>query len=351
MKPKNIFSQENHLIYILVTDTCNVNCDFCMCKNKRKGDSLNVCGIVKKNLKELISKCKLIGISGQGDPIFNQDAVFEILKMGSMNKQFELITSGNIPGKKLINFIKKMERIVKNNNSFLRLRFSLDRYHLSKITYNPFLQAIRYFLNERHSHLELMFRSITTDKDFVEKYIFKELRKANLSFKLKKIDALKTKLAINNQSFFICYQNIVNPINYGIKDKYDLNKYISLLEKKYGKDFTLGYMGVGKKRGLDITINPNGDVLFYGIETEVIGNISWERVSYERIIRFIIDYPAHINLICVPFKKILSKLQKDAEFSKLIDRTNNPYWIIRNLSRVNKKKLYSILGNIKENET
>lgn len=93
MNSKNIFSSDNHLIYILVTDICNVNCDFCMCKDKRKRDNLIVRGIVKDNLKELISKCKLIGISGQGDPIFNQNAVFEILNIGGKNKRFELITS------------------------------------------------------------------------------------------------------------------------------------------------------------------------------------------------------------------------------------------------------------------
>jgi len=119
-----------------------------------------------------------------------------------------------------------------------------------------------------------MFRSITTDKDFVEKYISEELEKANLSFKLENLDTIKTKLIINSKSFFICYQSIVDPINYGIKDKYDIDTYIGFLEKKYRTDFTLGYLCAEKKLGLDITINPNGDVLFYGIETEVIGNIN-----------------------------------------------------------------------------
>ncbi|MBI4980013.1 hypothetical protein HZC30_00480 [Candidatus Woesearchaeota archaeon] len=322
-----------------------------MCNNKRKRDNLIVRGIVKDNLQELTSKCKLIGISGQGDPIFNQNAVFDILKICGRNKQFELITSGNIPQKKFMIFIKNMEEIVKNNGSFLRLRFSLDRHHLSKITHNHFLWLINYFLKEEPSHLELMFRSITTDKDFVEKYVSKELEKANLSFKLENLNAIKTKLIINNKSFFICYQSIVNPTNYGIKDKYDIGTYVDCLEKKYRKDFTLGYICAGEKPGLDITINPNGDVLFYGIETEVIGNINRERVSYERITQFVTNSPAHTNLVLIPFKKILSKLRKDVEFSKSIDRTNNPYWIIRNLSVINKKKLYSILGNIKESET
>lgn len=85
-----------HLIYIDVTQKCNVGCEFCMYEEKRKnGLSLRLDNQRKENLKTIINDSSIfkIAISGEGEPLYNFDTVFSILKLSDGNRSFELITS------------------------------------------------------------------------------------------------------------------------------------------------------------------------------------------------------------------------------------------------------------------
>jgi len=346
MTSKDLFSKENHLIYILITDKCNVGCDFCMCKHKRKNDELNIKGKTKENIERLISKAYKIGISGQGEPLLNQKAIFDILNIKGSNRSFGIISSANIPEKELILFLKKIKKIIKKNNDTCKIRISLDRFHLPKLKYHNFIPLIKFFIkeNKEKSPLKISFRSITTDKKYVKNYISKKLDNENINFVWKDIDSLKSEVIINNFIFEVEYQNIIGLPNEKTKDIFSIEEYITLLERKLKRKFTLGNIFIKGKPGLDITINPNGEVLFYGLECEKIGNLKYDHITYQKVSNFIKNNPFYSTFIKIPLKDIIKELKKDKELASLINNVNNPYWIVRNLYENYKDKL---IKNIK----
>ena len=99
MIQEELFSEKRNLVYILVTDRCNVGCDFCMCNKKRNGDHMILYPQSLENLSRLTSDSYKIGISGQGEPLLNKEAIMQILNLPGRERQFDLITSGNFPEK------------------------------------------------------------------------------------------------------------------------------------------------------------------------------------------------------------------------------------------------------------
>lgn len=339
---ESIFSESGHLPYFLVTDFCNVGCDFCMCKTKRNGDHLVLNKQATKNMRQLIKLSERIGISGQGDPIFNKKAVLNIISLGNRNK-FEIMTSGNVSTKELIEFVNQIKKSIQKNKSKIKIRISLDRFHLSKIKHKNLIPLINYFSKNSDKSMELTFRSITIDKKFIKNYLKNELKKVNKKVEFIDLTPINSKLKVNGKSFNVDFQSIVNSPENELKDLYSPEEYILLLEKNLNKDFKLGNQLKNGKIGIDITINPNGEVLFYGLEFEVIGNILNEKIDYTIVKNFILNNKIYHPFFRIPYKEILKALRKNKGFSKMIDKINNPFWIMRNLYELDKKEFKKII--------
>lgn len=346
MSLETLFADNEHLLYILITDLCNVNCSFCMCKDMKNRDNLILSKMTKENLERLIFKTYKVGISGQGEPFMNPKTILDILDLKGGNINFQIATSGNLPRNKLIRLIRNMEDIIRKHNNFLDIRLSFDRFHLGGLKYNNFLFFINYFIKEK-TNLTLSFRSLTTDKILFKNYLGNVLG-MNHKFELEDLTSLNSQLKIRNKLFPIEFQSIVNPNKVNIKDIYTLENYIKLLEGRSNKKFTFGNLTTKNKPGLDLTINPNGDLFFYGLECEKIGNIHQNHITYREIKKFISQNQFYSTFIKVPFLNILKELRKEKQFSSVIDNINNPYWIIRNLYNIDKNKLMKIIENIEK---
>ena len=85
----------NHLLYLDVTNQCNLNSDFCMYKTERKKNPLNLKldELSKQNISNIMnnSKTERIIISGEGEPFNNFKVMMEILNLSKGNKKIQLI--------------------------------------------------------------------------------------------------------------------------------------------------------------------------------------------------------------------------------------------------------------------
>ncbi len=333
--------QENlkNVLFIFVTDRCNMGCDFCMCKDVRGNDDLTVKGKVKENLAGLISESYKTAISGQGDPLLNQIAVFEILNIPGSKRNFEIRTSGNIPRVKFAAFIDKVNQIMKQNGDHCKLYLSLDEYHIQKLKHDNLAYAVELFVKNNYDSTSLAFRSILTNKEFVKKYIEDKLS-AKHSIGWREVDPLHQKLIINNREFSVYFRSMVGSLSNASNDVYKLERYIDILEEHYYRPFTLGNVPIPpEKVGLNVTVNPNGDVFLYGTEFEPLGNVNRDNITYRTIRKFVQQDPICSTLLTVPFKDILHVLRKDSQMSRVIDKINNSHWIVRTLNSVCPDKL------------
>ena len=142
-----------------------------------------------------------------------------------------------------------------------------------------------YYLNNNLTNMTFSFRSIDIDKEFTRNYLQNELKQLNIESKILKVDELEDVLVINNKNFQIDYKNLVKPTFLKNNEYMTLSEYVKAKEKKLGKNFTLGNINPEPLlNGMGITIKPNGDVYFYGIESHLLGNIHIDNLNIFEII-------------------------------------------------------------------
>jgi len=340
---------ENHLIYIDITQICNIGCEFCMYSDKHTiKDHLILTGKAKINIANLINhrEIKKVSISGEGEPLNNIKAFKEILSLSSGGIAFEFITSGNLPLDKLIHLYEEIDEVVTNNGDTCNIRLSTDSYHLSKIKYKPHAISLKYFLENHFKKITFSFRSIDIDKEFTRNYLKEELKLLSIESRIKVNDILEDSIIIEDKTIQIDYKNLVKPTF--LKDtKYmTLFEYIIAKEKKFKKIFTLGNINPKPLlNGMGITIKPNGDIYFYGIDSEILANIHIDTLDIE-FFKKIIDTNKLINVLyTIPFLKLIDKISINEKVKKLIHNANNPYWIIKEIMIYDKLLLNKMIDN------
>lgn len=338
---------ENHLLYIDITQICGIGCTFCMYSDKHKVNvSMDLTEKAKKNIKNLLnsSSLKRVSISGEGEPLNNIKNFKEILNLSKGDISFEFITSGFIPHEKLAAFYDDINGITIKNNDTCNIRLSSDSYHIAKIKHKPHGFSIKYLLEKNPNNISFSFRSIDTDKKFTRSYLLSELERLDIKGRIEIVNTLEDKLFVGNKEFNIDYKNLVNP-HLLIGEYLNLESYIKAIEEKTGKVFTLG--SINKKplnNGMDITIKPNGDIFFYGIENIRLGNIHSDDVTLDLLSEKLKSNHFFRTLYTTPFIEIIDQLSTNPDVKKIIEKTNNPYWIIKEIFNYDKDFLYKIIA-------
>lgn len=337
-----------HLIYIDITNICDLNCEFCMYKDKRdQPQNLKLDLISKKNLHSLINDAwvKYVTISGEGEPFKNMPTLKDILEISEGNKNFQIITNGNLPINSIKETLLYLNNIAKNKNDSYCIRISIDSYHSDKIDSKKYLKFIEVLIKEGLSNTSLAFRSIFEDKDFIRDLMKSLLSNLEIDYRLVSPSELDDDIIINDKKIHINYKNLVNPSKLNRKDVLDGINYMKIVSKKYGRPFTFGNLKTSEfEKGLDITIKPNGDVFFYGIEIKPFGNIFKEDFSMDYFIKVINEHPLLHALYSKNFERIVEKLCRNMEIKKKLEEINNPYWFIKYLYRYHKNELEKAIG-------
>jgi hypothetical protein len=326
----------DHLIYIDITQVCGIGCTFCMYADRHSGrQALRLGEAARENLTRLINApgIKRVSISGEGEPLNNVPALQEILGLAHGKVRFEFITSGFFPKQKLIEFYGDIERRLARSGSTCNIRLSSDSYHIEKIKHRPHACSVAYLLESAPRNLTLSFRSIDIDREFTRHYLTQELRSIGLDPRIEAVSGLRDRIALTGLALDIDYKNLVDPPDDAPVGYLDLDAYIEEIERSVGKQFTLGSLNRAPlPNGMDITVKPNGDVHFYGAENILLGNIHSEVMSLELLAERLRSEPFLRALHTIPLREILQKLSVDEEVGRLINKTNNPYWVMKRLA-------------------
>ena len=190
------------------------------------------------------------------------------------------------------------------------------------------------------------FRSIDIDKEFTRNYLQEELKLLGIKSKILINDELEDSIIVHNKKLQIDYKNLVKPTF--LKDiKYmTLSEYIKAKEKKLNKVFTLG--NVNPKallNGMGITIKPNGDIYFYGIDCNLLANINFNTLDIDFFKNIVLRDKLINTLYTIPFMQLMDKISINEDVKKLIKDANNPYWIIKEVMFYDKSLLNKMIEN------
>jgi len=326
-----IMKLQGHLLYIDITQFCGIGCKFCMYTENHKKSHLKLSTKASKNLSDLINhpQVKRISVSGEGEPLNNIKLFYEILKLSKGNNKFEFITSGYFEYKKLSVVLDNIDEIVSSKGDECNIRLSSDSHHIPQLKHLPHGRCIDDFVKHKYDNLSLSFRSIDPDKEFTRNYLMSQSIEMGYKSKITQINALEDVISIDGIDFRVDYKNLVKP-----NDMYDnylsMWEYIDCIEEKVGKPFTLGSLNKDEN-GLDVTIKPNGDVYLYGLEFQILGNIHEDIISYDYIKNEIAANPIMKKMYSEPFREAIYCLGDTKFIDNVIDKVNNPYWILKEI--------------------
>ena len=340
---------ENHLIYFDITQICGIGCDFCMYSDKHTiKDHLVLTKKAKENISKLINhqEIKRVSISGEGEPLNNIKAFKEILLLSNGGISFEFITSGYISHNKLINLYDEINQIIIKNGDTCNIRLSTDSYHIPKIDHKPHAVSVKYFLDNNLTNMTFSFRSIDIDKKFTRNYLQEELKQIGIESKILINDELEDSIIVDNKELQIDYKNLVKPTFLKDTKHMTLSEYIKAKEKKLNKVFTLGNINPKPLlNGMGITIKPNGDIYFYGIDSNLLGNVHSDTLDIDFFKNIVLENKLIHTLYTIPFMKLMDKISINEDVEKLIKDANNPYWIIKEIISYDKSLLNKMIEN------
>ena len=327
---------QGHLLYIDITQICGIGCSFCMYADKHmSGVSMELSTQARENIAALINapSVKRISISGEGEPLNNANVFHKILGLSNGGNRFEFITSGFFPHARMADFYDETDRIVTSNGDTCNIRLSADSHHIEKIRWRAHGFSLDYLQRRQPSGLSFSFRSIDTDRHFTRRYLTQELLRWNIEADIIELGPLEDVLVVGQQRFSIDYKNLVHPA-VGTSDSYlDMHGYIAAIEMKVNKHFTFGSLNQSPQaNGMDVTIKPNGDVYLYGIETQCLGNMHFDRLDWASLQAQLLRNPLARALYTQPLIELLARLENPDLVHSIITRVNNPYWLVKELA-------------------
>jgi hypothetical protein len=292
----------------------------------------------KQNLARLINhpETSHIILSAEGEP-FNNEPAMEDIQMLSRGKRnyFQIITNGAWPQSQIRPRIKTLSRRAQKTGCDYSLRISLDSHHLEKVDKRNYAAFFEVFSGDKGATkgLSLAIRSLMEDRDLTRRTIFGLLEEKKIEYEAFTSSPLDEEIKFRNGNMVnVNYKNLVNPGVCNRTSNFPLEDYVAALEQKYGKTFTLGNLAAKRaEKGLDITIKPTGDVLFYGIEVENFGNIFKDEIDIDYFKRIVERNPLVNALYAAPFMHMINELSANPEIKRKIAKINNPYWVIKTL--------------------
>lgn len=303
-----------------------------MTKHLHRDEDLVLNDYSLKSIYNLSLQSKKVCISGEGDPLASWKNLYKILENSPKETHFELITSAYWNKSKTEVLLNEISQICESSNSTLGYRISIDQFHELEIKRDVLRILIDIFQSNKFKNITLQIRSITGQ----EKYLFRRLKDTltitNIAYKIVQINEIEYELQSDKFTIKIQFKPTVNPIEFNYIDSWTIDKYISFLEESRNSYFHIGLLNSSIINPMfDITINPNGDIVLYGLEPYVLGNITQEVFDYELIKQKVFENDNLKDIITIRFIDIINNWRRDKNKVKLIQEVNNPFWIVRNL--------------------
>lgn len=329
----NLETNKN-LLYVLITARCPLSCSFCMTKHLHRNEDLELNEKALESLFRLSTQSKKVCISGEGDPLAAWKLILSIVKKSPPNTHFELITSSYWNKNKTREFLEELSALCVKNNCTLAYRISIDKFHEIEIKRDVLKILLEIFTSTELPNINLQIRSITGQEKYLFDRLESTLNRRSISFEIIKKNPIEYELNSSRLKIKMQFKPTVKPSSFDYKDEWSIDRYIDYLEKSRETDFHIGLMKHSPNTPVyDITINPNGDVVLYGAEPFVIGNIEKEVIDYQVIYNRIQKNEQLSYLTNNRFIDLISDWRKNEKAAELIKIVNNPFWIVRNLHK------------------
>ena len=308
-----------HSVYIDITRECPLRCDFCMYRDKRSRTRLPIVD-TRYAIGSFISHSDVsrVTISGEGEPLSHPDLPLLL----EMAPNACVATSG-----------AASEQTVKRVLGYpVDLRVSLDSFHIAQLGMTHYESLLRTALG---SAATVSLRSLLEERETMLPIALDMIRRAGHVVSDVRHGVLEDDITLEDRNVRVVYRNMVDPAD----GKSTLDEYLRLLEISRGVPFTLGNR-TPAGNGMSITIKPDSTIEFYGAETQVHGverygsganDTMLFNLSIERMKTVLESSPIILGLYTVPFRDVIAELRNDPVSRSIIERTNNPYWIVRRI--------------------
>lgn len=327
-------SNKDHLLYVLLSARCPLSCSFCMTKHLHRNEDLILNNYSIESLNNLSLSSKKICLSGEGDPLVVWENIIELIRQGALNSHYELITSSYWNLRRTKDLISKLNNICDEKNSSLSYRISIDEFHQNETKKDVLAILLGIFAEDKFDSVNLQIRSVTGQEKYVFERINKLLKNNTISYRIKKLNEIEYELKFDNTIIKMQFKPTVFPSKFDYEDEWTLDKYVRFLEEIRKTQFHMGLLEYSlNKKKYDVTINPNGDVVLYGLEPFILGNITNEVFSYKLINERVEENMALKYLTDNRFISIINDWRMDERKASIIKAVNNPFWVVRNLNK------------------
>lgn len=351
-------------LFIHPTDSCGLNCEFCVyADNRKKGKDFPHLDIEKGNakisLQNLMKGSQHVCFSGGGEPLLNTNMICEAMEL--LDKKKFMITTGI--GKSLEELEKDFEKIndaCKKHNSYCVIRISIDSWHDKNNFDEKLEQIMKWFIDKRWENCRtLFFRTSMIER----KLFYKKMRKImfkNRWIPIKKdINPITSMMFLKKKMFMTLFRPMIYPFQYGGKDEYDTLSYIDLMLKIDSEEIYLGkprscrgckgcnMWKADMNNGLDITVNAKGDITLYGAEISVLANIYDDVVTYDLLYERMKKYPEYEILHSVGIRRVMEEFLNDEFLGEKTREISYPFAVIRELMKKYPEEVLNVIRKIK----
>ena len=303
-----------------------------MTKHLHRNEDLIFNDFTVRSLQNLSKESKKICLSGEGDPLVVWQNIIKLIENGPNNSHYELITSSFWNQEKTKNFLQEISKICEPKECTLAYRISIDKFHEEEISRDVLNNIITVFISNTLSNINLQIRSITGQENYLFNRINSIFENRKIKLQTEQINDITYLVKSKSIEINIQFKPTVKPSDFEYIDEWNIKKYIGFLEKSRNTDFHIGMIEYSNEQKVyDVTINPNGDVVLYGLEPFILGNITKELVSYDLIEKRVQENELLNSLTMSRFIDIINEWKKDKERKSIIENVNNPFWVVRNL--------------------
>lgn len=303
-----------------------------MTKHLHRNEDLELNNNALQSLYNLSIISNKICLSGEGDPLANWKSIGQIIKNNPDNIHYELITSSFWNKHKTKLLLSELSLLCKTKNSTLAYRISIDEFHAKETNRDVLEILVALFSENNFQNITLQIRSITGQEDYLFNRLQQLFGEKNIKLAITALNEIEYEVLTTKVCIRIQFKPTVNPDNFNYIDDWNIDKYIEFLEKSRNSAFHIGLLNDSiLNPQFDITVNPNGDIVLYGVEPFVLGNITKEVIDYEILKHRVKENSELQNIISRRFIELIQAWRNNSKKAELIKRVNNPFWIIRNL--------------------
>lgn len=302
-----------------------------MYRDKHGSSNLVMNAVTRALIGNLSSGAMLVCISGEGEPLNAPSLCLDVLESISRGTAVEFISSGIVSWSRFDRFIEILDEKAALQDLIITLRISVDKWHFAKARDGLYRRIAERVLSS--GRIRLRFRSVLSDYATVKKRLINEFSSCPGRIHWRWCSQIEASIASEEFVIPIDFKSLAYSGNSLVRaGGGDLINYLSGLEMRYGRRFTLGNLSsVSKLPGPDIVIKHDGVVSLYGLESVLRWRVDDVTLDLEMIQVTISNTPLIHLLYSMPLMDVIESVDSTERIWEILLQSNNPYWAVREI--------------------